>query len=297
MNISVIIPTHNRLSQLQNCLRSVLALRHPDYEIIVVNDGSTDGTCDFLDRLSNPKVKSIHHLKNLGPSAARNTGVELARGTIVAFTDDDCVVDSNWLVELEKIFTNEQCDFVFGATYYISKHYKGYFPERLTSNGGGKWPGGANIAFKKEVFRTIGGFNSFFDAYHNEDTELAIRAISDNLSYKRAPFALVYHQPEKWTVKSLLASAINLSVWPILKSKYPKQYLAFGGPVKLEIFVEPWDYLEILILPILIPILLLRYLYHGKRDIKIFFVKWPGWLIRRRWLVWKEAVKNKIYIF
>ncbi|MFA6553020.1 MAG: glycosyltransferase family 2 protein, partial [Patescibacteria group bacterium] len=183
--ISVIIPTHNRLNRLQNCLRSVLALHHSDYEIIIVNDGSTDGTRDWLDHLDDPKIKVIHHLKNLGQSKARNTGIGLAGGTLLAFTDDDCIVDSTWLTELEKIFHNEDCGFVFGATYYISKHYQGYFPERLTSNGGGTWPGGANIAYKKEIFEKIGTFDSMFDRFHNEDTEIAIRAVARGNAFKR----------------------------------------------------------------------------------------------------------------
>jgi glycosyltransferase involved in cell wall biosynthesis len=295
--LSVIIPTHNRLNQLQNCLRSVLALQHPDYEIIIVNDGSTDGTRDYLDRLNNQKIKVIHHLKNLGQSKARNTGIELASGSIIAFTDDDCIVDGNWLAGLEKIFQSNSCDFVFGATYYISQHYKGYFPERLTGNGGGKWPGGANIAFRQEVFKKTGGFNSSYDPYHNEDTEMAIRCVAAGWAYKCAPLALVYHQPEKWTAKSLLASANNLSVWPILKSKYPNHYLAFGGPAKWKICIEPYDYIKIILLPILIPILFLRYLYHGKGDFKVFFAKWPIWLLVRRWYVWKEAIKRRVFIF
>ncbi|MFH1207620.1 MAG: glycosyltransferase family A protein [Patescibacteria group bacterium] len=293
--ISVIIPTYNRLNRLQNCLRSVLALNYIDYEIIIVNDGSTDGTRDWLDRFNKPKIKSIHHLKNLGPSASRNTGINLASGNILAFTDDDCIVDGNWLIELEKVLRNNPCDFVFGATYYISKHYKGYFPERLTSNGGGTWPGGANIAFKKEVFEKIGGFNSDFDKYHNEDTETAIRAVAKGCEYKRAPNALVFHQPDKWTTQSLLSSAKNLSVWPALKSKFPKHYLVFGGPTKWKIAAEPSDYLKIVFLPILILILFVRYLYRGKRDLKIFFTKWPVWLILRRWYVWKESIKHRVF--
>ncbi|MFA5051555.1 MAG: glycosyltransferase [Patescibacteria group bacterium] len=294
--ISVIVPTYNRLNRLQNCLRSVLALRHADFEIIIVNDGSTDGTKDYLDRINNPKIRAIHHLKNLGPSSSRNTGIGLAGGDSIAFTDDDCIVDGNWLAELEKMFQANSCDFVFGATHYISKHYRGYFPERLTSNGGGKWPGGANIAFKKEIFTKIGGFDSFFDPYHNEDTEMAIRAVANGLTFKRAPNALVYHQPEKWTVQSLLSSANNLSVWPILKSKYPKHYLAFGGPAKWRIAAEPSDYLKIFLLPILIPVLFLRYLFHGKKNIIIFFAKWPVWLIKRRWYIYKEALRHKSFM-
>jgi len=294
---SIVICTFNRLNYFKECLKKLLDLDFPEYEIIIVNDGSNDGTKEFLENLGNEKVRAIHHKKNLGLSESRNTGIRNAKYDIIAFTDDDCLVDKDWLKNLEKEFTNDNIGFVIGQTFYIEKGYKGYFPERLVSNIDARWPMGCNIAFSKKVFEKCGYFDDFFFRYNNEDSEMAIRVVSKNFSFKRSLDAAVYHQKINWNTKSLLKSAKNASVWVILKKKYPNHYLCFNPPVKFGLFINIKDYFYILILPILVPLLLIRYLINGKSDLKIFFTKWPVLLILRRYLIYKEAIKNKVLIF
>lgn len=291
---SIVVCTFNRLAYLKDCLSYLAKLNFPNYEIVVVNDGSTDGTKEFLDSVNDQKIRVVHHGKNQGLSQARNTGIQNVHYEIIAFTDDDCNAESSWLTYLLRGFVSEQIGFVIGATHYISKTYKGYFPERLVSNRDARWPMGCNIAYQKCVFDEIGGFDHSFFTYNNEDSEMALRAIAHGFSFNRAHNAVVYHQRATWTPKSLLHSARNASVWPILKKKYPNHYLEFGPPVKFGFIVNAGDYLSILTAPIFIPLLLLRYLLHGKRGLKIFFTKWPVYLLLRRYYIYKEAIKNRV---
>ncbi len=294
---SIIVCTFNRLDYLRQCLPSLLAIDYPEYEIVIINDGSTDGTEKFLDSLDNSRIKVVHHERNQGLSISRNTGIKNARHEIVAFTDDDCRADKNWLTEIAKGFAGEQIGFVIGQTFYVSQEYRGYFPERLVSNPNARWPMGCNIAYRKKVFAACGDFNHYFFRYNNEDSEMAIRAASHGFSFVRAPGAIVYHQKMNWSAKALIRSARNASVWPVLKKKYPRHYLVFGPPVKFGLIVNAKDYLYLLTSPILIPLLLIRYLAHGKRDLKIFFAKWPLCLILRRYYIYKEAIRNKVLMF
>lgn len=296
-SFSIIVCTYNRQYYLKKCIASLLKIDYPIFEIIVVNDGSTDGTKEFLDAINNNKIKAIHHKHNQGLSSARNNGIKLATYDFIAFTDDDCVVDKNWLNELSKGFDNDKVGLVIGQTFYIHKNYQGYFPERLVSNVNAKWPMGANVAYRKNVFATCGEFNSFFFKYNNEDSEMAIRVIDKGFSFNRSINAVVCHQAMDWSVKSLLKSAKNASVWPILKKKYPHSYLIFGPPVKFGLIVNPRDYVYLLVAPIFIPLLFIRYILHGKRDFKIFFTKWPVCLILRRYYIYQEAIKNKVLMF
>ena len=87
MLFSVVIPTYNRLSLLPRTLESVWRQRFTDYEVILVDDGSTDGTQEYLRGMGN-KVRTINQA-NLGPGAARNAGAREARGEYVAFLDSD----------------------------------------------------------------------------------------------------------------------------------------------------------------------------------------------------------------
>jgi glycosyltransferase involved in cell wall biosynthesis len=280
---------------LKDCLASLLKINFPEYEIIIVDDASIDGTKDFLDDLKSDKIKVVHHPVNLGVSVARNTGIKLASFGVIAFTDDDCEVDKNWLLELAKGFADERTGFVIGQTFYIRKGYRGYFPERLVQNPGAKWPMSSNIAYQKKVFAECGDFdNLFFSVYNNEDSEMAIRAASRGFLFGRSPDAVVYHQAMDWNIKSLLRSARNASVWPVLKKKYPDHYSLFGPPIRFGFIVNARDYLYLLTAPIFIPLLFIRYIMNGKRDFKIFFIKWPIYLVLRRYYVYREAVRNRI---
>ena len=298
MNISIIIPTYNRLESVKKCLVSILKTDRNDFEIIIVNDASTDGTKEYLDNLKNPKIKIIHHTKNTGVSEALNDGIKMSQSEILAFTEDDCEAQDNWLDNLVQNFTDEKIGFVFGPTYYVDPKYRGYFPERVVCSL--NWPGGGNIAYRKKVFKIAGYFDTFFEKYHNEDTEMAMRATTYGFDYKYEPTAVCHHQKDRWQIKSLLNSAKIASVWPILKKTYPNHYLVFNAnsktPIRFGIFISPKDYLYFFTLPIIIPLLLIRYLFHKKTDLKIFFAKWPGYLILKRFYIYKEAIRNRIFM-
>src|SRR6266478_6514140 len=97
MLFSVIVPTYNRLNLLKKTLESISRQDMRNFETIVVNDGSTDGTHEYLTALASEKqIKYLFH-ENRGPSVSRDEGIRNSGGTFIAFTDDDCIVPPNWL--------------------------------------------------------------------------------------------------------------------------------------------------------------------------------------------------------
>lgn len=86
---SVILPTYNRAETLPRAVASVLAQDEPDFELIIVDDASTDQTAAWLATLDDPRIRVARSERNQGPSAARNTGIELARAPAIAFLDSD----------------------------------------------------------------------------------------------------------------------------------------------------------------------------------------------------------------
>src|SRR5262245_61177908 len=95
--VSVVVCSYNSAPTLEQCLDSLGRVDSPDYEVIWVNDGSTDATPSILSRF--PRVRAVHQ-DNLGLSAARNIGLREATGSLVAYTDADCFVDRHWLTHL-----------------------------------------------------------------------------------------------------------------------------------------------------------------------------------------------------
>ncbi len=291
---SVIVATYNKVDYLKKCLKALLALNYEQYEIIIINDGSTDGTKEFLDQLQNLKVIIIHNASNLGTCHARNLGAEMAHYPLLAFTDHDCCPHPEWLNGFSRAFDNMDTMFAFGEVFYINENYRGYFPERLVRNHNARWPMGCNLAFRTDIFKKLNGFNPKLFKYGNEDTELALNAVSRGYHYQRISKAIVYHQAINWTAQTLWRSAQYASVWPLLKKMYPADWQHFKPKVKYGFIVNAEDYLYLITLPALIPFLLIRYLLHNKTDLKIFFAKWPIWLILRRLYIYREAIKQKI---
>lgn len=113
--VSVIITTHNRVNLLSRAIESVFAQTYNNYELIVVSDGSIDGTDDFMSRFEdNPQVSYITYYPGKGGNYARNSGIRVAKGEYVAFLDDD----DEWLPnKLEKQVATIEKDNSIGLVY------------------------------------------------------------------------------------------------------------------------------------------------------------------------------------
>lgn len=114
---SIIIPVYNAAKYLRECIDSVLAQTYTDFEVICVDDGSTDGSGEILDeyaRRSTPPTCTFQviHQRNGGEGAARNKGLSLAHGEIIVWVDADDLMDAGALAEVAAILTREDADMV-----------------------------------------------------------------------------------------------------------------------------------------------------------------------------------------
>lgn len=118
--ISVIIPCYNCEKYVAKCLDSVLAQTFEDWEAIVVNDGSTDGSVEILNRYAakDSRIKIVAQ-ENQGLSMARNNGFKFAQGNYVSFLDSDDFIDENFLLDLHNQAVKEQADAVMTSTKYL----------------------------------------------------------------------------------------------------------------------------------------------------------------------------------
>lgn len=125
--ISVILPVYNRVNYIRRCLDSLINQTVSDYEIIVVDDGSTDETKDICDEYQNryEKIKVIHS-ENKGASAARNIGLNSAQGDLLMFCDSDDTVEPNWIEKLSACMTNPEV-IVSASSYFHRKHQDSSF--------------------------------------------------------------------------------------------------------------------------------------------------------------------------
>lgn len=191
MNVSVIIPTFNGAQKLPALLEALMVQSKTDFELIIVNDGSTDGTPEVLNlyRKKFTSLKIINQ-ENLGRARVRNTGAQQASGAVLIFYDDDMVPQSNSIerhlqfhFDYTGLCTGSQRERLHAANTDI-QNYKAHLSQKWLSQYSENlnklsvenlFFTAANCSIKTEVFQTLGGFNE--NLRDGEDFELAFRAI------------------------------------------------------------------------------------------------------------------------
>ncbi len=125
IRISVVIPTRDRCTQVIRCLESLREQTMNDFEIIVVNDGATDKTKEELDQFSMQtlpfRLKLIHHRLPRGANPSRNEAINESVSELVAFLDDDCVADSQWLENLQAPLSDQRVAAVSGHVINVAR--------------------------------------------------------------------------------------------------------------------------------------------------------------------------------
>lgn len=183
MNVSVVIPTYNRAAMLQQALRSVRRQTHGPLEVIVVDDGSDDGTAQVVDGVRDIQVKYVRHDRTLGASAARNSGLRVATGDYIAFLDSD---DEWFPAKIKRqldVFRRSppQTGLVYCGIEYVYAgprqrrvlpRYRGRMLNRLVVDN---VVGSTSVGLvRRDVFNVVGGFDETFEALQDADLWLRI---------------------------------------------------------------------------------------------------------------------------
>lgn len=184
--VSVIIPTYNRAHLIGRAIQSVLNQSYQDFEIIVVDDGSTDDTEEVIKEFQeqDKRIRCIRHEKNKGAAAARNTGITAAKGEYIAFQDSDDEWFSKKLEKQMNVFATAPVEVgvVYTSFWRIEKDKKNYIPSSWVTQKEGKihkellkgnFVTTQSIVTRKECFEKSGMFDESLPRL--QDWELVIR--------------------------------------------------------------------------------------------------------------------------
>lgn len=119
--LSIIVPVFNAEKYITRCIDSILSQTFNDYELILINDGSTDGTYDILEKYRNNSKCIVLHQKNRGVSVARNVGIEIATGRFISFVDADDYLSNNYFDVLVPLLNNNPQLVSFNSFYEYKK--------------------------------------------------------------------------------------------------------------------------------------------------------------------------------
>lgn len=195
--VSIVLPTYNRASTLPRAIESVLRQTYQNFELIIVDDGSTDNTAAVLSQFTDHRIRNIRLPSNKGPGAARNAGVEAARFDLVAFQDSDDV----WFDEKLALQLAAMRDDI-GVVYHDIIRVKKDGQEELLITPDSiplkiieriEAAGQLGIVWcltRKHLIESVGGFDEFMGPVEDTDLLIKLRAVSE---FVRLPLPLVYY--------------------------------------------------------------------------------------------------------
>ncbi len=231
--VSVVVASYNGARTLKACLDSLVRLNYPDYEIILVDDGSTDATPEIASL-----YKSIRYFRqeNHGLSVARNTGITAAVGEIVAFTDSDCRADEDWLHYLVGDLISSRFTGI-GGHNFLPPEDSAVAAAVLVSPGGpahvmlndrvAEHIPGCNMAFYKWALDELGGFDPVF-MKAGDDVDVCWRLQQRGYRIGFNPAGFVWHY-RRSTVRAYLKQQRGYGeAEAILVRKHPEYFNSLG---------------------------------------------------------------------
>ena len=226
--VSVVVCTYNGAATLHDCLEGLERLEYPDFEVIVVSDGSTDATAATASEYGVRLIET----ENEGLASARNVGLAAATGEIVAYLDDDARPDPHWLAYLAHAFATTPYASIGGPNVpfpddgdveqCVARVPGGPTHVLLTDTEAEHVPG-CNMAFRKECLDAIGGFDPRFRVA-GDDVDVCWRIRERGWTIGFCPGAVVWHHPRSslrafWKQQKGYGKAEAL-----LERKWPEKY-------------------------------------------------------------------------
>lgn len=235
MLFSIIIPVFNRPQEVDELLESLCTQTFNDFEVVVVEDGSTEKCEEVCQKYTDRLTLRYHFKPNSGPGPSRNYGAERSQGEYLIILDSDVIVPADYLAIVKSELDREPCD-AFGGP---DRAHPSFTPIQKAINyamtsffttggirGGAKrldkfYPRSFNLGIKKSVFEALGGFAPM---RYGEDIDLSTRIFANGYSCRLFPEAYVYHKRRVKFSSFFRQVKHSGEARVILKKKYPDTF-------------------------------------------------------------------------
>ena len=235
MQFSIIIPVYNRPQEVDELLESLCHQTFKDFEVVVVEDGSTEKCDTICDKYQERLALDYFFKSNSGPGPSRNYGAEHSQGDYLIILDSDVIVPENYLGSIKEELDREPCDAFGGPDRAhdsftpIQKAINYSMTSFFTTGGirGGKkkmdkfYPRSFNLGIKKSVYQALGGFAPM---RYGEDIDLSTRIFKGGYSCRLFPDAFVYHKRRVKFSSFFRQVKHSGEARVVLKNKYPETF-------------------------------------------------------------------------
>jgi glycosyltransferase involved in cell wall biosynthesis len=284
--ISIVVCAYNEEPFIGDCLTSVLQQSYVDFELILVDDGSTDDTGRIVTTFADTRLSYHRNSANMGITQSKNIGLSHAKGEYIFFTDADCVADPDWLKNSLNAFADKKTGIVEGKILPMDKEYVEALSDKIPVNASGGRFATGNIAYRAACLDRAGRkIDLKYSGYEDRELGLRTQKICD---YAFCPESIVRHQYKKHTVKSFLAMAKRIPAKVCLVKEYKDSAEVYCRILRPH-------YLLSIIFPPLILVPIFKSKVRSFKDLSFIPLLYIS-AIYMRYLIWKTALREKAFI-
>jgi glycosyltransferase involved in cell wall biosynthesis len=284
-NVSVVLCVRNEEKYIGGCVKSILSQTYNDFEVIIVDDMSSDHTQTIMKEFDDERVKYFRNQEWSGIAISRNRGVKHAKGKYVFFTDGDCMVANSWIEEGLKSLKSRGCVGVEGRIYYVSKDYKPTISDAVIENvDGGQFTTG-NVAYKRSVMKAVGGFDERLVRLSDRDIALRIMKYGEICFNAKM---IVYHPQVIQTPRGLIetASRVKNRVYLFKRFRDTKcMYWRIVYPINFAKALFP-------------PLILISLVFHkvkNANDLRLMPYTYV-YVIKERLQLWETCARERVFL-
>ena len=285
-DVSVVMCARNAEKTIEKCINSILNQTFKNFEIVLVDDMSTDKTANIIMKFNDERIRYFRNEVWLKIAKSRNRSLRFARGRYIFFTDADCTVAPDWIEEGLKYLEKNNCVGVEGRIIYVSENYEPTFSDHVMENAlGGQFMTG-NEAYRKNVVLALVGFDEKMGSF--ADRDFGLRAMKfGNVVFN--PKMVVYHPRVTRTPKMLLKSAGTASCRVYLFKRFGEKQYTFWR------IIFPVDLAKALFPPLVFMSLFSKRKFRNAEDFRLlpyFYI----YVILERLLIWKISAAERVFL-
>ncbi len=282
--VSVLVCVLNGEKYIHKCLELLLNQTFRAFELVIVDDASTDRTRQIISEFKDERIKYFRNENWLGICKSRNRGFKLANGKYIFCLDVDCAISQDWIAE-GLVYFSKGAVGVEGRIIYVSEGYVPTYSNYVMENKhGGQYMGG-NVAFQRDFLELTGGLNENLKYFHDREIGLRIARFG-RFCFSRKMQAV--HPLVAMTQKRLFDQANSSGDRVYLYKIYGDKALISWRVVNIRSFI-------CLLFPPLLLSKLLFYFFVKKGDSKVLPYVYLG-VILERLNIWKSSAKNRVFL-
>jgi glycosyltransferase involved in cell wall biosynthesis len=283
--VSIVVPVKNGEKCVANCIESILNQTFENFELIMVDDASSDRTGEIINGFKDTRIKYIRNKEWRGIAGSRNAGIKLSGGKYVFFTDADCATNKNWIEEGLRCFKKGYVG-VEGKIVYVSENYQRTYSDYIMENRyGGKFMTG-NAAYKRDIILAIGGLNESLTYFSDRALGLEVSKNYGKICFNKS--MVVIHPWVQMTPKKVLKTVSSIEDRIFLFRRFGDRELLSWRIMDIRRFA-------MFLCPELIFASFLFNSYKKKADFGLLPFTFIVAIVERIH-IWKASVKNRVFI-